>query len=692
MTEDRDTTGRAAAQALRAAHLRHASAVASFARAASARGEHMLAMLATLAVLPDPGAGGDPPVSSAAAAALREAWLNNRERHVLRGHAGAVARAFFTPGARRVVSIGSDGTIRLWQLDAISPAGVVLDLDPAMAVDAQPSPDGRWLHTRDPDGSARLWDLAADTITALPIDAAGGSTGDVTFSPDSRWMVARGAPEAVVLWDLAATPPACRRLSDGLRMLAFSPDCRRLATEARDDRVQVWDLDNPSAAALVIDGMEGVQDATFAQDTRHLVAIHTMRTSEQDWFPPCVLDATLAHDARHLVTINAMRSSNPYRFPPCVLVRWDVGGGHAVAIASRVLDDDIHTKTFSPGGSFLVRKELSEGRFTLYDLTQPHLPAPVVLQPHHAPIRNVVFITDAMLLTFDQNGLVSVWHCREGGQLEGFALDHAGPVLRAACAGAGDVIASAGADGVICLYGADGRGSALARWRDADQAVGAEPGASSLVDDVGAVRRCLAVDNDEPFATDVYPRPLRGLARLVGHAGRIVDLAFSADGKQLVSAGEDGTARVWDVGPSFARQRAGKAYRSGAVSGGPPMRGDGTGRMWLQEPGEGPPAEAFLGWFPPPTEFYDGQKMNQLSGSFRSDRLSAPLRPRRPSYLWPPEEDSSFIADSYVWSTPTVEVLVVLARASLTRSLTPAERDALGLPLAAPSTPPPGPA
>jgi WD40 repeat protein len=39
------------------------------------------------------------------------------------------------------------------------------------------------------------------------------------------------------------------------------------------------------------------------------------------------------------------------------------------------------------------------------------------------------------------------------------------------------------------------------------------------------------------------------LATLKGHTVRVNDLAFAPDGKTLVSAGEDGTLRVWAVPP-----------------------------------------------------------------------------------------------------------------------------------------------
>jgi len=42
----------------------------------------------------------------------------------------------------------------------------------------------------------------------------------------------------------------------------------------------------------------------------------------------------------------------------------------------------------------------------------------------------------------------------------------------------------------------------------------------------------------------------RELSVLRGHSGSVESVSFSADGKQVVTAGADGTARVWDAAVS----------------------------------------------------------------------------------------------------------------------------------------------
>src|SRR5439155_16709308 len=65
------------------------------------------------------------------------------------------------------------------------------------------------------------------------------------------------------------------------------------------------------------------------------------------------------------------------------------------------------------------------------------------------------------------------------------------------------------------------------------------------------------------------------LARLPGHTGAIGGISFSADGKRLVSASQDGTARIWNLSP--VPQEAQHNYKASA-----PFRDDGPPWGWFK--------------------------------------------------------------------------------------------------------------
>jgi WD40 repeat protein len=149
--------------------------------------------------------------------------------------------------------------------------------------------------------------------------------------------------------------------------------------------------------------------------------------------------------------------------------------------------------------------------------------------------------------------------------------------------------------------------------------------------------------------------------RLEGHRGSIKSVAFSPDGRRVVTGSYDNTARVWDLSGTTPAVTVLEGHRDwvNSVAFSPDGRrvvtgsDDNTARVWDLS-GATPAAtvlEGHRGWVTEVTFSPDGRRVLTNDGTVR------------------------------IWETPPVEELIPLARAALTRCLTIAQREALGLPI-----------
>jgi WD40 repeat protein/predicted Ser/Thr protein kinase len=184
------------------------------------------------------------------------------------------ADAAFAPGGDWIMTAGTNGYIRVWQLTPRPdfrrvPAHEGRVFQPAV------HPGGKLAATIGLDGAVRLWNLPGLT-SAGTLGRHPGPGRRVAFDPVAPRLASAGSDGIVRVWDLErpgefATIKVSRGEAFGLD---FSPDGRTIVHAVRDGAVSVYDSYTGVRLASADSGNQETTDACFSADGRSIIATH----------------------------------------------------------------------------------------------------------------------------------------------------------------------------------------------------------------------------------------------------------------------------------------------------------------------------------------------------------------------------------------------------------------------------------
>ncbi len=190
------------------------------------------------------------------------------ERRVLRGHSGSVTALAFVPGSNRVWTGSEDGTARAWDLETGEDRSAWSGNWGAV-VSVGFSADGKTALIGGGDEIVRTRDVATGTVgPSLRVFAHEGIMHWVGFSADGKKMITCGADNAARVWDRETgrevlTLAGLTRLTEA----NFSPDGTKIITSRGVGLVQLWETaDGKELRRFSPHGGESVASAIFSPD------------------------------------------------------------------------------------------------------------------------------------------------------------------------------------------------------------------------------------------------------------------------------------------------------------------------------------------------------------------------------------------------------------------------------------------
>ena len=419
------------------------------------------------------------------------------------------------------------------------------------------APDGNQVVSGSAEGSLQLWDVGGGKALLASVGGHEGGVTGIAYSLDGKRIYSVGNDAVLRIWNSTTLKTIARMESAhtaAITAIALDRAAKRFATASLDNTLRIW---NGAETAAV----ENAESAPVDNVT----AVGFDRDGE-----PIVTGARIQTALRSAIVLARSPEGSRYVMHnvDATLTLWDANANKALTTLT-ANGAPVRGLMFSPNGGVILSLD-SPNRILLWDADSGKVLPPV-------PTGDLGTVSVAMtqdgrtIATGGHDGIVRVWKTASGKLLLPPIKTLAQAVSNLALSPDGRRVVTASGDGALRLWNCATGELLLPPF------VGHQAGVSSVAFSPDGLH--IVSGGGIPFqGTTDQPRldyslrlwevaSGRSIGRpMPGHAREVTGVAFSRDGKRILSTSSDGKLRVWDVFEGWSDALCAKLARNPTLS------------------------------------------------------------------------------------------------------------------------------
>ena len=481
--------------------------------------------------------------------------LQGNVLQVFKGHKEGVTSVAFSPNGKSILTGSYDKIARLWDLN-----GNVLQMFKGHEGEVRSvafSPDGKSILTGSGDNSACLWDLQGNVLQVFK--GHEGYLYSVAFSPDGKSILTGSWDKTARLWDIHGNVlQVFKGHREEINSVAFSPDGKSILTGSWDKTARLWDLQGN--VLQVFTGHEGwLYSVAFSPDGKSILTSSEDKTVRHWDIHGNVLQVFKGHEKWIWSVAFSPDSNRILTGSGDGTTRlWDLQGNLLQVFKGH--ESDIYSVAFSPDNKSILTGS-GDKTARLWDLEGNVLQ---LFKGHKDSIFSVAFSPDGeSILTGSGDNTARLWNLQ--GKIKQVFKGHEWRINSVAFSPDGKRILTGSWDRTARLW--DLNGNVLRVF------TGNESYISSVAfspDGKSILTGCSSTEYVMPGSQDKTARlwDLQGNVLQVfnGHESSIHSVAFSHDGKSILTGSMDRTAQLWKIKKTHNEFQAENAYQQLSIS------------------------------------------------------------------------------------------------------------------------------